>query len=326
MISFLFMTLSRLITLTQQSLILILLSLLIPLTLFSTHSVMAAETTIAEWSDRDLSVRDPATSGTDKTSEELKRFISGTHGFFYIPSDALSGSQGVQTLFIIIAYNLKNIIIAIASIFLLIGILKLFFSDMDEEKTRKWKNNILWVSVGVVVMQLGYSVWYALYLHNTDMINQGTASNLRKAIFDPIIQILQIAASFGFIAMMLFAFYRRVTSGGGDEGAKKANQTIITAILGFLLLNIPTRIVGAIYGGTACGSTSGGYNLDSCTRGTSDLSGFVSIFGTALSWLNTFIFFISVILIIYAGWLVLISAGDEENLKKAKHTVLYIVI
>jgi hypothetical protein len=35
---------------------------------------------------------------------------------------------------------------------------------------------------------------------------------------------------------------------------------------------------------------------------------------------------VCVILIIYAGWLVLISAGDEEKLKKAKSTILYVFI
>ncbi|MFZ2255694.1 MAG: hypothetical protein WAW59_02930 [Patescibacteria group bacterium] len=35
---------------------------------------------------------------------------------------------------------------------------------------------------------------------------------------------------------------------------------------------------------------------------------------------------VCVILVIYAGWLVLISGGDEEKLKKAKSTILYVFI
>jgi Type IV secretion system pilin len=35
---------------------------------------------------------------------------------------------------------------------------------------------------------------------------------------------------------------------------------------------------------------------------------------------------ICVVLTIYAGWLVLISAGDEEKLKKAKNIVIYIAL
>lgn len=31
-------------------------------------------------------------------------------------------------------------------------------------------------------------------------------------------------------------------------------------------------------------------------------------------------------MVIYAGWLVLISGGDEEKLKKAKNIVIYILI
>lgn len=45
-----------------------------------------------------------------------------------------------------------------------------------------------------------------------------------------------------------------------------------------------------------------------------------------MNYLNGFLALLSVILIIYAGWLVLISAGDEEKLKKAKGTIIYIAL
>lgn len=57
-----------------------------------------------------------------------------------------------------------------------------------------------------------------------------------------------------------------------------------------------------------------------------DLAKGIGIVGKLFTFFNTFLSVICVILIIYAGWLVLISGGEEEKLKKAKNTILYIVI
>ena len=52
----------------------------------------------------------------------------------------------------------------------------------------------------------------------------------------------------------------------------------------------------------------------------------VEIVGKIINYFNGFLFLICVLLIIYAGWLVLISAGDEEKMKKAKNTIIYVFV
>jgi divalent metal cation (Fe/Co/Zn/Cd) transporter len=52
----------------------------------------------------------------------------------------------------------------------------------------------------------------------------------------------------------------------------------------------------------------------------------IGIVGKLFTFFNTFLSVICAILIIYAGWLVLISGGEEEKLKKAKTTILYIIL
>jgi hypothetical protein len=85
--------------------------------------------------------------------------------------------------------------------------------------------------------------------------------------------------------------------------------------------------VKAFYGRPGCENTTGGFaSVGTCDIKEVDLAGGIGIVGKIFTFFNTFLSIICVILIIYAGWLVLISGGDEEKLKKAKSTVLYIII
>jgi hypothetical protein len=127
--------------------------------------------------------------------------------------------------------------------------------------------------------------------------------------------------------MACWAFFMLVTAWGDEEKAKKAKNTIIYAIIGFLLIRIPYAIVKAFYGRPGCENSSWGFiTLGTCDIKNVDLSAGIGIVGKIITYFNTFLSVICVILVIYAGWLLLISGWDEEKLKKAKNIILYIVI
>jgi hypothetical protein len=84
--------------------------------------------------------------------------------FFFTPD---IGSDTIENSFMNIAGAIKNFFILIAGIFLTIGIIKLLFRSGEEEDLKKWRKNIIYVSVGIFVMQIGYSVWRTLYLNTT---------------------------------------------------------------------------------------------------------------------------------------------------------------
>lgn len=56
------------------------------------------------------------------------------------------------------------------------------------------------------------------------------------------------------------------------------------------------------------------------------ISGTVTVFTKIINYINGFLGLVIVILILYAGFLVLTSGGDDEKMKKAKNIVKYIVI
>jgi Type IV secretion system pilin len=68
--------------------------------------------------------------------------------------------------FTVIAFQIKNVVIILAVIFLVIAVIKLLFSPNSEEDVKKWRNSIIWVSVGIFVMQIAFSAWSTLLLRD----------------------------------------------------------------------------------------------------------------------------------------------------------------
>ena len=177
------------------------------------------------------------------------------------------------------AFQIKNFFIGVAILFLIVGILKLLFSSSDEENVKKWRSNIIWTSVGIFVMQIAFSVWSTLILKNSsDVIGSSFGWDFWVNIFAPIVNLLQMLAAFGFLFMAVWAFFMLVTAGGDDEKAKKAKNTILYAIVGFLLIRIPYSIVKAFYGRPGCENSGGGFiTLGTCDIKSVDLSAGIGI-------------------------------------------------
>jgi len=234
--------------------------------------------------------------------------------------------------FVQIAFQIKNFFIIIAVIFLMIGVIRLLFSNAGEEDLAKWRNNIIWVSVGIFLMQIAFSIWKTLLITDDHSSVGGVLSwEFWNQVIAPIVALMQFLAGFLFLGMMIYAFYMMVTGSGDEERVKKGRSMVIYAIIGFVLVQLPFTIVSLIYGGVpdcaAENSTLWSYAVGPCNSATTaDLKGLVGVIGQIFKWLNSFLTVLCVILVIYAGWLVLISGGDEEKLKKAKNIIIYIII
>lgn len=271
-----------------------------------------------------VNVRNIDIGTTGGSADQLNTFISPIQSFFFTP-DTTDG--GVLAIFVTIAFQVKNFFIAIAIIFLIYGVIKLLFSNGSEEETLAWRRNIIWTSVGIFVMQIAFSVWNTLIIRDTAKLGSFFWWQFWVNVLSPIVSIMLMLASFGFLAMMIFAFYTMVTGGSDEEKMKKWKNIVIYAVIGFVLIRLPQAIIEAIYGQPDCKSTlSGLVTVGDCAIKKQDLNASIGIVGKMLSFFNSFLAIVCVILIIYAGWLVLISGGDEEKLKKAKNTIIYIVI
>ena len=282
---------------------------------FSTLSFGAA---FAEPTVNDLNIKGDARGGVTR-EWYIDTFKSGFGGFFFWGD--VTGESGAKYLMITIARDLKNVVILLAIVYLFIMVIKLIFSNGTEDDVKKWRWGIISATLGIIVMQIAYVLVSALF---DKKVTGVTAFDFLDKIIYPFVRMLELLASFAFLAMAIYAFYLIITAGGADDKAKKGKQTIIFAIIWFLLIKIPRTLVESIYGKAEC--STGFLGIGICEISSPDLSATVQIMTKAINYFNGFIGLITVILIIYAWFLVLTGAGDDEKLKKAKSIIKYAII
>jgi hypothetical protein len=112
----------------------------------------------------DINIRDISIGSSNTTNAELDKFIGPFSEFFY--QKGSTGKDGLIEAFTVVAFQIKNVIIILAVIFLVLAVVKLLFSPNSEEDVKKWRNSIIWVSVGIFVMQIAFSAWSALLLRD----------------------------------------------------------------------------------------------------------------------------------------------------------------
>jgi hypothetical protein len=260
-------------------------------------------------------------SGRSTGNEKLEDFKDG--GQFITTS--VNGERGILNTLVQFAYNLKNLFFAMATIFFLIITLRLILSSNTEEEVENFKKGIVWITIGIIVMQMAFA--FTKILFDRD-IGEWLAISLVENLIQPLIYLLETLASFFFIAIAIFAFYRMITANGEEEAISKAKNTIIYAIIGFMIVRFARAIVEAFYGKINCESFSFlGISIESgnCNVETNFDSG-IQIIINIINWFNSFVAIVVVIMIIYAGAQILLSWGDDEKLKTGKNAIVYIAI
>lgn len=220
-----------------------------------------------------------------------------------------------------IAKDLKDFLIVVAIIYMFILVLQLFFWKWSEDDLKKWRIWIMWTSIWIVVMQMSFVAANTMFF--ADGMWAWAAQNLIATVLDPIIRLLEVVTSFIFIWMAILAFYRIIASWWNEEAYKKWINSIINAMVWFLLIKVSAKLVHSIYWKPEC--TSGTFNLEECNFNP-DISETSKIIAHFIQYFTWFIWVIVMILIIYTWFNILTSHWDETKVKKAKSTIRYIII
>ena len=110
---------------------------------------------------------------------------------------------------ITIARDLKNVVTLLAVVYLFILVIRLIFTEGSDEDAKKWRMGILYTSIGIVVMQVAYVLISTLF---DKQVTGVTAFDFLEKIIYPFIRMLELVASFAFLAMAFYAFYQIVTA------------------------------------------------------------------------------------------------------------------
>jgi len=226
--------------------------------------------------------------------------------------------KAIRNMIFNIAKNIKNIFLAITWVYFLIIVLRLLFTENAEEEFEKFKKWIIWITAWIILMQVSYSFVDTIFNKEVDA---KLAWSLIENIVQPMVKLLETAASFFFIAIAIFAFFRIISSNWEEEKAKKWKISVAYAIIWFLVIKVSNFLVTWIYSKTLCKHSS---EIGTCNAVEIKETAWVMF--DVINWTNGFVWIVVVIMIIYTWFQIIFSNWEDEKIKKSKKSLLYIVI
>lgn len=204
-------------------------------------------------------------------------------------------------------------IIALAVAF--ISVIKLLSSGSGEEDFSGWIKTLAWSVMGLFLISIAYTAirMFETRVFSTESISGQTVYDAVINIIYPVLNFLRYIAATVFFMVAIFAFYQIVTSSGDEEKFGTGKNTFIGAIIGFIVMMIAEPLVRIAYGGGKCGGNTIFGISTNCTNRSFDVSGTFGIIAKIIVFLNGFIALITLIMIMYAGFLILTGGGDEEK-------------
>lgn len=236
------------------------------------------------------------------------------------------GEKSIVEFLYNIALDIKTVVYIISGIYFLIITLKLIVSNNTDEEISKFKKWIIWITIWIIMMQI---VYFAVEILYAKQIWADLAWTLTENVIMPLIKVLETAASFFFLLIAIYAFYRIVTANWNDDKVKEWKMTIVYWLIWFIVIKLSKDLVYASYWKVACNSWTLLWIFDiwwnNCVT-NNQISWIWNIIIQIINWANSFIWIIVILMIIYAWIQVLFSWWDEEKLTKAKKSIIYIVI
>jgi hypothetical protein len=229
--------------------------------------------------------------------------------------------SGLKWFILNIARDLKSFMFVFVLFIVVIMVIKLLFANNTDEQQKKLKMWILWSSIWIMIMQVSFGVQKVFF---DQTINSTLWYSFTKNIVKPFTDLLMMWASFVFITMGIYAFYKIVTAWWNEEWIKKWKMTIFQAVIWFIVIKFSRVVVENTFNPQCEWNTITLLWIDVCEgKNIESIKDNTKIIIALINWINTFLAIFVVIMIIYAGFLVMTGWWEDEKNKKAKKIILY---
>ncbi len=257
-------------------------------------------------------------------------------GSYYYISTALAwllNWENAQNILFNIFYLLAGFLFIVALIVAFFAAIRLFSSSNSEEDFSKWLNTLAWSILGLLLVALSAVFINTLRRifwsgHGLEEINISTVYSLAVDIIYPILNFLRYIAAICFFIVLIYAFYRIIFSGWDEERFQAWKKIFIMATLGFIIMLLAEPIVKMAYWWDDCLISTEIWSPtpNHCMNREFDTSVFLTTAIKVIIFLNGFVALVTVVMIIYAGFLLLTGGWDEEKSEKSKKIITYIII
>jgi len=304
-----------------------LLILILFISIFSVFNTSWINAKSPVWiSDSVLDSKNDAKKWDDNRQAHLDNTYNEDKQFFFQWNKVWE--EWVLNFLIRFAKDIKNLFLLIAFVYLIIWVLLILWTDMSDDDMKKWRNQILWTGIWIIIMQISYTtIKFNVFNKNVDWI---TAVDFWNNVIIPFIDLIWLLASFVFIAIAIYSFYTIITANWSEEWTKKWKLMIVYAIVWFILVKISTPLVKMLYlkSYNCTGNAGNAWPIiPSCTiKPDLSMDKTVILFTNIVNYAMWFLGIIVVLLSIYAWFLLLTSVWSEDKIKKVKNIFLYIFI
>ena len=226
--------------------------------------------------------------------------------FFPTPTSAGSGAVAGGYLRGIIKY----VGYILVFVYLVMSAIRLVISGKKSENLKAELNNFLYIMIGAALFF--WAVWLFSQVINLSAIDQtsGLKDNLvsNTGILFFVLTFLKWAAFFFAIVMIVVTGFQMMNPSSGEEGWGKKLFKNLAAVIAAL---VSMKVVDFLY------------YIASQQDFTKRAGEFIIQIAKMLGYLSGSVI---VIMIIYSGYLLVVDGGKWENFKKAKNTLINIVL
>lgn len=255
-------------------------------------------------------------SNTNKTSgidnKKLNDLFENDKNFFSI-SD--TWEKWIKNLLFNIARDVRIVIFTIVVLIWMIMVFRFLFSEQSEKSAWNFKKWFLWATIWLVVIQIPYSFYSVVF---DKEVNVNLANSIQIKLIQPFLNLLMFLVSFVFISISIYAFFRIITAWWEEEKIKKWKTTIIQAIIWYIVIKVSETLVENTL---VVWCSSWLWVTNNCEQKITQNS---QVIFDIINWFNTFVALAIVLMVIYAWFLIVTSAWDEEKYKRAKWIMIYI--
>lgn len=227
-----------------------------------------------------------------------------------------SGELGIRESALYYLRIFKQFIVILAVLFIVLSAIRFLAAGGKDDVIAQNKKSIIWVLGGIVVMQVAESIVGVLYgeygIYRTISEYQGEVpDDVRQKIAEPLIRYFLTFVAAVAVFMIILSGLRMIIANGDDAKIKKQQQVLLWAIIGLVIILIARPVVDAIFG----------YEVFKPNPSKA-----ISIITQVANYMMSFAAIVSIIIIVYAGILMIMNFGNDATVQKARKMIRWVII
>ncbi|MBU0766839.1 hypothetical protein KKF55_03600 [Patescibacteria group bacterium] len=211
---------------------------------------------------------------------------------------------GIAGAFVPLVYGVAGLVIARAALLLI--------AEQSEGELSKFKTSIVSAIIAIVLVSIAEPISNALFGTSNLIANPDAASNLIAAELLGIVNLIEEPIAILAIIMIVVSGIRTVLDYGSSDGVANLRRTIISVLIGIFFIVTKEAFKTSIVGN----------NISDVKSPDAIINRIIDILNIILGYVTI----IAVAVIIFAGFLMIVNIGKDEQYTRAKDIIIRVAI